>query len=189
MNLWLFIKFSLKKPFLPHHKVFGLWCSQAKALQRTVLLQSPINKDATKSSFYFYFFFPLCVFWMLLCSFVIRWGMAPAFSAFKSSPDTSWVGGFWPIWRHSSCCEKNIIIIWGCDLDTCLFQMGEMMEGRVQVEVSCGRNDTVLTAEKWWRELTLEGMRDCLEPTKWANIFTLVGKADFFSLSKKKQNR
>lgn len=125
---------------------------------------------------------------MLLCSFVIRWEMAPAFSAFKSSLDTRWVGGSWPIWKRSSCCEKDIINIWGCDLDTCLFQMGETMEGRVPVEVSCGRNGTVLTAEKWLWEHTIGGKRDRLGPMKQANIFTLVGKTDFFSLSRQKQN-
>lgn len=123
---------------------------------------------------------------MLLCSFVIRWEMAPTFSAFKSSPDTSWVRCFWPIRRRPSCCQKDIIIIWGCDLDTCLFQMGEMMEGRAHVEVSCGRNGTVLTADKWLWEHTIGGTRDCLGPMKWPNIFTLAGKA-FFSLSREKQ--
>lgn len=115
--------------------------------------------------------------------------MVPTFLTFKISPNTSWVAGFRPIWRHSSCCEKDIIIIWGCDLDTCLFQMGKMMEGRVPVEVSCGRNGVVLTAEKWLWEHTIGGKRDRLGPMKQADIFTLVGKADFFfSLSREKQN-
>lgn len=131
-----------------------------------------------------FFFFSSCVYWMLLGSFVIHWEMAPAFSAFKS-PDTTWVGGFWPIWRRSSCCEKNIIIIWGCDLDTCLFQMGKMMEGRVQ-EVSCGHNGTVLTAEKRLWEHTIGNRRDHLGPMKRANIFTLVGKSVFFCLCQEK---
>lgn len=107
-KLWLYLKSEpLIKSFPPHHKDSGLWCSRAKALWRTVLPQSAINKDATTKLFIYLFVFSSCVSWMLLCSFVIRWEMAPTFSAFKSSPDTSWVGGFWPIWRHFSCCKKR----------------------------------------------------------------------------------
>lgn len=146
-KLWFYIKSNpLIKASSLQHKDYGLWRCRAKALRRTVLPQTAINNDATTK---FFFSSSSCVCWMLFCSFVIRWEMLPAFSAFKSSPETSWVGGFWPIWRRSSCCEKDIIIIRGCDLDTCLFQMGEMIEGRLDVEVSCGPNGTVLTAEKW----------------------------------------
>lgn len=127
-KLWLYLKSDpLIKASSLHHKDSALWCSRAKALQRTVLPQTTINNDATTT--FFGFFFPPPVCWMLFCSFVIRWETSPAFSAFKSSPDTSWVGGFWPIWRRSSCCEKDIIIIRGCDLDTCLFQMGRWWKG------------------------------------------------------------
>lgn len=63
--------------------------------------------------------------------------------------------------------------------------MGEMMEGRVHVEVSCGRNGTVLTAEKRLWENTIGGKRDRLGRMKQANIFTLVGKAAFFHCQEK----
>lgn len=51
--------------------------------------------------------------------------------------------------------RKDIIIIRGCELDTCPLWMGEMMEARMDVEVSCGRNHTILRTYKLsWEHTT-----------------------------------
>lgn len=74
------------------------------------------------------FFFPSCllnVIW-LLCHLMRD---SAYFLPFKSSPDTSWVGGFWPILRRPSCCEKTSLLPEVVILTLVSFKWGKWWKG------------------------------------------------------------
>lgn len=138
-----------------------------------------------KSSFYL-FFCPPCVCWMLLFSFVIRWGWRLLSLLSKvaltrveleaSDP----FGDVPPAAKKTSLLSEVVILTLVSFKWEKWWKGGGMWKSPVDVIAQ-------YSAKKWLWEHTWEGTRDHLGPTKWANIFTLVGKADFFSMSRKKQ--
>lgn len=86
------------------------------SIQRwTVLSQMAMNEDVAMPAFFYCLLNVYC----LLCHPVRD---IVYFFPFSSSPDTGWVGGFWPIFARPSCCEKTSQLSEAANLTLVLFE-------------------------------------------------------------------